>query len=154
MTDLDPLTLHQPTGPLARSYRMSAPNIPETAKVARDMVAALLHATGHSGLADMARLLVSEVVTNVHLHTTVHKLTLDATVRTGCVLVSVLDADPRGVPQVRRAISDQETGRGLPLVQHLADAWGTTWFGGVEPTGKSVWFELRDASGPEPGAPK
>lgn len=139
-------------GELVRSYRMNAPNLPETARVARDMVAALLRATEHSALVDVGRLLVSEVVTNVHLHARVPQLTLEATVRNNRVLVSVLDADPCGVPQIRKAIRNAEGGRGLPLVQHFAAAWGTTWFGGLQPTGKSVWFELhdeeRDGGGP------
>lgn len=139
-------------GELVRTYRMNAPNLPETPRVARDLVAALLRATELSALVDVGRLLVSEVVTNVHLHASVRQLTLEATVRSGRVLVSVLDTDPRGVPQIRRAITgedacaDAESGRGLPLVEHFAAAWGTTWFGGVRPTGKSVWFELHDES--------
>ncbi|MBW1601477.1 ATP-binding protein [Streptomyces sp. JJ66] len=129
-----------------RTYRMCAPNVPGTAKVARDMVAALLHANERDALVDVAKLLVSEVVANVWMHTKVPQLTVDATVRPWCLLVSVLDAEPRAVPLARRALSVEEGGRGLCLVRELADAWGTTWFGGVEPTGKSVWFELRDGT--------
>ncbi|MGH3309600.1 MAG: ATP-binding protein, partial [Streptomyces sp.] len=77
---------HEP-GELIRSYRMDAPNLPETAKVARDMVAALLRATEHPALVDVGRLLVSEVVTNVHLHARVPQLTLEATVRSDRVRV-------------------------------------------------------------------
>ncbi|WP_019711414.1 hypothetical protein [Streptomyces xinghaiensis] len=51
---------------------MQAPNIPETAKVARDMLTGLLTVTGHTPLVELARLLVSEVVSNVHLHTKVN----------------------------------------------------------------------------------
>ncbi|MFK4273906.1 ATP-binding protein, partial [Streptomyces milbemycinicus] len=63
-----------------RRYTMRAPNIPETAKVAREMVSGLLSATGHCSLIDPARLLVSELVSNVHLHTKVPLLLLEATV--------------------------------------------------------------------------
>lgn len=29
--------------------------------------------------------------------------------------------------------------------QACADAWGTVWHGGIQPTDKSVWFSLSDA---------
>lgn len=143
MTDLAPASPHEPPAPV-RHYKMHAPNIPETAKVARDMVAGLLSATGHSALVDTARLLVSEVVANVHLHTTVPLLLVEATVRNDRVRVSVQDDDPRPIPRSPRdAVSaDAEGGRGLLLVQACAAAWGTVWHGGLERTGKSVWFEL------------
>ncbi|HCA88005.1 MAG TPA: ATP-binding protein [Streptomyces sp.] len=134
-----------PEAPL-RSYAMRAPNIPETAKVARDMLGGLLAATGHIALVDMARLLVSEVVSNVHLHTKVTQLTLEATLLAGRLRVSVRDDDPCGMPWPQRAMAAPEAaehGRGLMLVQACADAWGTVWHGGRPPTGKSVWFELR-----------
>ncbi|MET9293782.1 ATP-binding protein [Streptomyces sp. NPDC003077] len=118
------------------------------------MVASLMRATGHDGLADPARLLVSEVVTNVHLHTDVAKLQLVATVHPEWVLISVEDRAPRAHPRTpppggpRHPDPHAEGGRGLMLVQECAHAWGITWHGGLEPTGKRVWFELRDAPGP------
>lgn len=143
MDNLRLATAHAPHEP-SRSYRLSAPNAPETAKVARDMVGALLHATDHAELADSTRLLVSEIVTNVHLHAHVPTLTLDATVQAGRVLVAVRDAELRGAPLLRMADTHTEHGRGLSLVQQLASSWGTTWLGGLDPHAKSVWFELCD----------
>ncbi|MEU1790426.1 ATP-binding protein [Streptomyces sparsogenes] len=155
MTDLPPQLLSESTEP-AHRYRLRAPNIPETAKVARDMVAGLLKATDHPALVETARLLVSEVVANVHLHTKVPLLSLEATVRGPHLHVSVRDADPHGVPwppepRTPEAEADAEHGRGLLLVQACADAWGTVWHGGVRPTGKSVWFSLSDAAAPRTG---
>ncbi|NJQ02535.1 ATP-binding protein [Streptomyces zingiberis] len=156
------------TGPGAdapvRSYTLQAPNIPETAKVARDLLTGLLTVTGHAPLVEVARLLVSEVVANVHLHTEVGRLTLEATVRGERVRVSVRDDDLSGVPWMRTppgdgaggtgepaeppgAGAESEHGRGLLLVQACADAWGTEWHGGCPPRGKSVWFELVGAAG-------
>ena len=136
-----------PPQPTSATYRLIAPNIPESAKVARDMVGALLDVTGHLGLVDSARLLVSEVVSNVHLHTTVPQLQLATTVTGDHVLVSVQDEAPHGRPVAGKPPSDHALhGRGLLLVQHCASAWGTTWHGGVEPAAKRVWFELRDGS--------
>ncbi|WP_180268904.1 ATP-binding protein [Streptomyces sp. Ru87] len=141
------LALIPPADAPARSYTMRAPNIPETAKVARDMLSGLLTATGHTSLTEMARLLVSEVVSNVHLHTQVTQLTLEATIRPDRLRVSVRDDDPCGMPWPQRAMTApeaEEHGRGLMLVQACADAWGAVWHGGRPPTGKSVWFELLD----------
>ncbi|MET9292950.1 ATP-binding protein [Streptomyces sp. NPDC003077] len=136
-----------------RTYKMRAPNTPETAKVARELVAGVLMATDHPSLIDTARLLVSEIVANVCMHTTVPLLLLEATVRGDQLLVSVRDDDPRGIPTARHtALGDSERGRGLLLVEELAAAWGTVWHGGVCPTSKCVWFELRDE--PEEDGPR
>ncbi|WP_051722386.1 ATP-binding protein [Streptomyces albus] len=102
-------------------------------------------------------MLVSEVVSNVRLHTKVHRLTLEATVRADQLRVSVRDDDPCGMPWPQAAQGDgtapesapetAEHGRGLLLVQACADAWGTVWHGGRPPSGKSVWFELVNRCG-------
>ncbi|MEE1937983.1 ATP-binding protein [Streptomyces sp. TRM 70361] len=148
MTDPTPTVPSDPGDPFqrARTYAMRAPNLPETAKVARDMVAGLLDATGHPALTEMARLLVSELVSNVHLHTGVPLLILKAAVRDGRLTVSVRDGEPGlALPSPRAgAASGDEHGRGLLLVRELASDWGTVRHGGPCPTGKSVWFELRD----------
>ncbi|MFP8907243.1 ATP-binding protein [Streptomyces atacamensis] len=145
MTDPTPATVLVNALQRARTYELRAPNIPETVKVARNMVAGLLDATGHSALAETARLLVSEVVSNVHLHTKVPLLTLEATVGRDRVRVSVRDDDTTGAPSSPGAgvPPEAEHGRGLLLVRELAAAWGTVWHGGLQPSGKSVWFELR-----------
>ncbi|MDK1472571.1 ATP-binding protein [Streptomyces sp. 549] len=148
MTAITELAIAEPT---VGSYRMCAPNVPETAKVGRDIVASLLRATGHPQLVDVARLLVSEVVANVHLHTRVPALTLVAAVRRDGLWVAVRDGEPRLAPRLRPVGGEQECGRGLPLLDVLASAWGVTWHGQPEPTGKSVWFELRDGTA-VPGA--
>ena len=133
--------------PLA-TYRLTAPNLPGSAKVARDMVAALLDVSGQAGLADSARLLVSEVVSNVHLHTKVPRFRLDAAVVGGAVRVSVEDGEPQGRPAAAvdptAVREDAVSGRGVLLVQACASRWGTTWWGSPEPVAKRVWFELRD----------
>ncbi|MDK1474844.1 ATP-binding protein [Streptomyces sp. 549] len=151
MTTFSAVPPHRPphrTPPLPlrdQTFRLIAPNVPVAARAARDMVAALLHSSDRPELADVARLLVSEVVTNAYRHTIAPRLTLDATVGTSGLLVAVADDDPGRLPLVQYARPDEERGRGLALVDHLASAWGTTWLGGASrATGKSVWFELRD----------
>ncbi|MER7576660.1 PAS domain S-box protein [Streptomyces sp. NPDC126514] len=88
-------------------------------------------------LADDARLLASEVLTNAIQHAQGPlglRLRRTATELT----VEVSDNSPH-LPQLRLATPDDESGRGLLLVDTLADSWG------VRPTddGKTTWFTLR-----------
>jgi anti-sigma regulatory factor (Ser/Thr protein kinase) len=135
--------------PAVRSYRLTAPNSVDTPRLARNHVAELLRHTGHPELAETARLLVSETVTNVYLHTAVSQLTVVTTVRVDRVLVAVTDESPRSVPE-RRELGDgeEESGRGLALLGMLAAASGVT----VHEVSKSIWFELREqeAGGGDP----
>jgi anti-sigma regulatory factor (Ser/Thr protein kinase) len=87
-------------------------------------------------------LLASEVIANAVLHS---EAPCDVAVtRTDERLrVEVTDADPC-LPSVVEAGPNDESGRGLLLVNALADAWGTR----LEPTGKTTWFEIM----PEPSA--
>jgi anti-sigma regulatory factor (Ser/Thr protein kinase) len=55
----------------------------------------------------------------------------------GGVRISVTDTDPQ-MPALRPPADQAESGRGLHLVDTLADRWGVA----PVPTGKSVWFEL------------
>ncbi|MEU1791747.1 hypothetical protein ABZ553_38915 [Streptomyces sparsogenes] len=70
------LATHGEPPPL--SCRLTAPSAEQTPKVARDMVASLLEAAGHGASVDAARLLVSELVTNVVQHADARTLTLEA----------------------------------------------------------------------------
>ncbi|MFE7121591.1 ATP-binding protein [Streptomyces sp. NPDC057654] len=127
-----------------QSYGLSAPNSPTSPKFCRDTVAAVLFANDRPGLVDVAKLLVSEAVTNINLHTATPTIRIETTVSRDSVLVTVHDDDPDSRPRLREARPDEESGRGLLLVQELASAWGITWTGGLQPSGKRVWFELRD----------
>ncbi|MPZ72990.1 MAG: ATP-binding protein [Nitriliruptorales bacterium] len=85
---------------------------------------------------DVVTLLVSEVVTNAVLHAR-----SDVTVRVRndgrIVRVEVTDKSP--APPVQQYLSrEATTGRGMVLVEALADAWGTN----PGSDGKTVWFEL------------
>ncbi len=128
----------------AQSYGLSAPNSPTSPKFCRDTVAALLFANDRPDLVDVAKLLVSEAVTNVNLHTVAPTIRIDATVGRDSVRVTVHDDAPIDHLCLREATTDEESGRGLLLVQELAYAWGVAWTGGVQPTGKQIWFELRE----------
>lgn len=84
---------------------------------------------------------VSELATNALIHGSlrgrlirVHLMLIDAALR-------IEVTDPRGerLPGIRAAERDECYGRGLPIVDGIADRWG------VEPrsVGKTVFAELR-----------
>jgi len=86
---------------------------------------------------ETALLLVSELVTNAVTHGDGKPL-LDINVRADQVKVAVSDAAP-GAPQVQHGSVLAENGRGMLLVETLADRWGVE---ARSPEGKTVWFEL------------
>lgn len=131
--------------PQVRAYRFITPNAPDAPKLARDHVVWLLDHAGRPVPVDTARLLVSEVVSNVHQHTFSPVITLTTTIRPGQVHVDVYDTSPRAVSPPRgtpAAGPAAEHGRGLLLLDALASRWGCQVYGRERPFGKSVWFEL------------
>jgi anti-sigma regulatory factor (Ser/Thr protein kinase) len=114
------------------------PAVAESRKVMRDA----LRGWGVPGLSDTAELLTSELVTNALQHTD-HGAVLTATLSPGIaprsrrLRVEVRDFVARH-PRLRSPGDQVTSGRGLLLVQALADAWGVH----PEGTGKVVWFEL------------
>ncbi|MFJ8465439.1 ATP-binding protein [Streptomyces swartbergensis] len=92
-------------------------------------------------LAETLILLVSELVTNAVVHTgrpAVLRLSLPrAVTEEATVRLEVADRSGRA-PVPRCAEDDATGGRGLALVDGLADRWGWS----VESTGKRIWCEL------------
>ncbi|TDC65103.1 ATP-binding protein [Streptomyces hainanensis] len=96
---------------------------------------------------DTVVLLVSELVTNAVVHTGRPAVLRIAVREPGSVRLEVVDVSARA-PRPRRAEGEDTGGRGLELVELLADRWG--WQ--EEGAGKRVWCELscpppRSASG-------
>ncbi|MFD5029861.1 ATP-binding protein [Streptomyces sp. NPDC058220] len=93
--------------------------------------------------AEVAELLMSELVTNALVHTESGAV-VTATVADSRLRVEVRDfvsALP-APPEPHRPVPDEAThGRGLALVRSLADDWGIR----ARPLGKLVWFELDGA---------
>lgn len=96
-----------------------------------------------AGTTDTAVLLISELMSNAVRHARVppgRRIVARAALASGVLRVEVCDAcdDP---PVSLQASATDESGRGLALVDMLADAWN------VQPRpygiGKTVWFELR-----------
>jgi anti-sigma regulatory factor (Ser/Thr protein kinase) len=119
-------------------YRLRCADLSAVAEVRR-LLRDHLHFWSASGLADAAELLTSELVTNALVHTD-HGAEFTATLTGGPVCrlrVEVYDfAISR--PKMRKASEQADSGRGILLVQALADTWGVRQHG----VGKVVWFEL------------
>jgi len=129
-------------------YHLTAPNSPLSPKICRDTVALLLAANGHGPcLADTARILVSEVVTNAVLHTGTPTISMKTAVTAEGVRVAVYDDGgpvvPGGPLVPAEVAQDSEGGRGLFLLEALAHRWGSTPRRPRALHGKHVWFELR-----------
>ncbi|MET9515514.1 ATP-binding protein [Streptomyces sp. NPDC002994] len=90
-------------------------------------------------LAETLILLISELVTNAVVHTGCPAVLrmLFGTAADGTVRVEVADASARP-PKPRHADGDDTNGRGLELVDGLADRWG--WQS--EGAGKRIWCEV------------
>lgn len=127
--------------------RVRHPFPPEPASVAaaRRLVADSLEGLDQEPLVDVTLLLVSEVVTNAVLHAGT-QIDLAVIAEDSHVRVEVADASPH-LPTPRGYGEEAMTGRGLGLVETLADDFGVE----RRPPGKIIWFEVR--SGSEEPAP-
>ncbi|MER7517083.1 SpoIIE family protein phosphatase [Streptomyces sp. NPDC126499] len=119
---------------------------PERIAAAREQVRQLLHDWSDADQVDSAVLMVSEMVTNVLVHTDGDAL-LVAEVAclqdTRRLRVEVADTSD-DLPHKRHPGEMASSGRGLLLMEMLAHTWG------VDPRGdgKAIWFELHEpASG-------
>jgi anti-sigma regulatory factor (Ser/Thr protein kinase) len=117
-----------------------------------------IHAPGHArrwlvqrchewqcdALADSAALLITELVTNVFLHARTDCL-IEAEFDRSVLVVTVTDWDSHDL-SVRPTSATAESGRGLAILEAVADDWGTRKADGTAHPdhGKSVWFRLVD----------
>jgi len=135
--------LVDPPGPDARgsggrAHRLLRPS-PESVPAARRFVRDILTGWDLTGLEDAAALAVSELVTNAVVHTasavrlTLRRLGPDR------LWIGVHDDSDR-FPGARRAADDDISGRGLAIVEMVADSWGVE--PGTSGSGKTVWAEL------------
>ncbi|ROQ33017.1 serine phosphatase RsbU (regulator of sigma subunit) [Streptomyces sp. PanSC19] len=152
------LLSRRPAGAVREAPRRTLMTIaqaePERIAEAREQVRQLLHDWSDGDQLDAAVLMVSEMVTNVLVHTDGDAL-LVAEVACGekarRLRVEVSDGSDE-LPHKRHPGEMASSGRGLVLMEMLADAWG------VDPRGegKAIWFELNEPEagaepGPEPG---
>lgn len=85
-----------------------------------------------------AELLVSELVTNALIHARNGDPLVEVTASATEALVRVHDDGPPVELEARDAGPTATSGRGLQIVETLADDWGT----GPSGQGKVVWFSL------------
>ncbi|MEU3748541.1 MULTISPECIES: SpoIIE family protein phosphatase [Streptomyces] len=140
------LLSRRPAGPLVEAPRRTLMTIaqaePERIAEAREQLRQLLHDWTDGDQLDSAVLMVSEMVTNVLVHTDGDAL-LVAEVACGeesrRLRVEVSDQSDE-LPHKRHPGEMASSGRGLLLMEMLADAWGFAPRG----EGKSIWFELNE----------
>jgi hypothetical protein len=115
-------------------------------RAARAFVTDKMKALGRDASVTAAQLAVSELATNVILHTRTGFTVRVAVLPDERVRVSVIDGSPV-VPVVPPASPNSALGRGLRLVAEMSDEWGVDRIGNddADGPGKAVWFEL----GPE-----
>ncbi|WP_241845259.1 ATP-binding SpoIIE family protein phosphatase [Streptomyces silvensis] len=118
---------------------------PERVAGARSHLRSLLHDWADPDQVDSAVLLVSEMITNVLVHTDGDALLVaEVTGEEGTRRLRVEVSDSSDdLPHKRRPGELASSGRGLVLMELLAHRWG------VDPRGegKSIWFELYEESG-------
>ena len=106
---------------------------------ARHVVLELLGAWGLPHDREDAALLVTELVFNVVDHVQAEAvLTLELAVSDDWLRIAVVDGSSIR-PVVRELSLDRPRGRGMRMVQAIADRWGAEDHRG----GKRVWLELR-----------
>lgn len=117
--------------------RLRLPAAPNSVSAARIFVEDAVARSGARSRRDDAGLMTSELVTNAVLYA---RSPLEVFVSPGerAVRVGVRDDSPR-LPRLMDGIGESMAGRGLHIVDSLADAWGAE--PGAE-GGKTVWFEL------------
>ncbi|GAA0924988.1 ATP-binding protein [Nonomuraea longicatena] len=124
---------------------LALPQSPESIGKARRVVRGVLTARGWpEELVASAVLVVCELVTNAVVHG-LPPVGLRVQVVSGFVAGRVTDRSSER-PILAAADVEAEGGRGLAIVQAMADRWGTYPLPGSE--GKAVWFEFRGPPDP------
>lgn len=122
------------------SARMRVAAVPSAARECRHWAVGLVRENGaKASAARTVELLVSEVVTNaVKYGAVADGIAISLRCADGTATIRVSD-DSTVRPVVRRAKPSDLGGRGMELVERLADAWGVD----VDARrGKTVWFRV------------
>ncbi|MER5259842.1 ATP-binding protein [Streptomyces sp. NPDC002855] len=128
-------------------YNLPMANAPETAIEARRLVRAAFEAWGVEDYVDAAQVVISELVTNAVRHTRGGFIRIIVE-RPGPdrLLLAVVDTS-HDLPCLGIPVADDVRGRGLVLVDALAEHWGSTLLGPDGKRGKRVWAQLAVKSG-------
>ncbi|MGP2441270.1 ATP-binding protein [Streptomyces sp. JW3] len=108
------------------------------ARLVRRIVRSYLTEWDMPALSDTVELGVTELLANVVRHVPDRRCTVLLARRTGGVRVEVADGCPRYPVRATCVADDAEGGRGLMLLEAVADKWGVAPGPGE---GKTVWFE-------------
>lgn len=112
-------------------------NTPAAPSVARRHIGRALSSSPPE-IVDVVALMVSELATNcVRYVDTDFTMSIEQTPHS--VRIDIVDGRDGGVT-MQRPGPEQPTGRGLRIVDELADKWGVD---AIETGGKSIWFTLR-----------
>ncbi|WP_246561965.1 ATP-binding protein [Streptomyces roseirectus] len=105
-------------------FVVSCSREPQRVGQMRRIGAAHLRKWGLNSVVDTASLLISELVTNAVRYGT-EDITFSMSHRAGEITIEVADGSSE-FPRVRQPTADGESGRGMFLVEALADRWGTS----------------------------
>ena len=137
-TPVEALSVGHPT------YSQTFPCEPSTAEIGRKLVRDVLGVWDLDNLADVAELIISELIANAVRHTPCDSIRLIIGRPSATRLrVGVVDRAPSRKPVLEQVGEDDESGRGLLLIDGIADRWGYDLHGPHErPRCKEVWAEL------------
>lgn len=118
---------------------VTLPSTTASVPTARRFVESVLLSWGLDDVSWDATMIVSELTSNVALHAGCLAFTVRVASRVdGSVRIEVSDGSMR-LPQQRSHSSTSTTGRGLRIIDDLAEEWGVA----ADAGGKTVWVELR-----------
>ncbi|MGY1825341.1 MULTISPECIES: ATP-binding protein [unclassified Blastococcus] len=121
------------------SASLDLPPVAASVPAARRLVRELLWSWSARQDHEDAALLVTELVANVVDHVGGSAcLTVEATLSDDWLRLAVVDCSPAR-PAVQQLSADRPRGRGMLMIELLADRWGCE----DHRDGKRVWFELR-----------
>ncbi|MDQ0772708.1 anti-sigma regulatory factor (Ser/Thr protein kinase) [Streptomyces aurantiacus] len=133
-----------PTTHPDREHWFGLPSLRTSVRTARDTVRRHLHTWRLPGdVCTDAVLLVSELATNAVIHSEGTRMLcgLSLTSRERLRLEVHDDGHPMARPSGARPGSEDESGRGLLIVEQLADSWGAA--PSLHTRGNAVWAVLR-----------
>ncbi|MCL8010267.1 ATP-binding protein [Streptomyces sp. AS02] len=124
--------------PFRAQYRLSLTVGTHSARHIRAIARSLLDEWGMHELTDTVELAVTELVANVVRHVPDRRCEVLVLRRTGGVRVEVTDGCGQLPAFAGQSGPEDEGGRGLVLLDAVADKWGVDPVSGG---GKAVWFE-------------
>lgn len=125
------------------TYRMALPASVESVGAGRRLVSEALAEWQLDDLEHAATLLTSEMLTNCVLHArTPMELSVEHT-GADCVTIAIRDGSTL-VPRRRRHAQDATTGRGLELLDRLAQSWNVE----ADSAGKTITFVVGGETDP------